>query len=483
MEKIFIYGAGNYCASVVSRLIIDYEIIGIVDKDRKKQGNILFGRYCINGVEALLSMECAYIVVSVRNYFEDIKKELLDMGIPIEKIKNYDEMYDVVDPLDILNRGEDIEKNKKKYSVFQNRMFYSKVYDEYKGNIRTESLDIAFIVPEPQRQSGGHRNIYRAIHYLYRKGHRITVYYTDCAVHADIVKYRINEWFYDMGDIPFLCYDGSMGKHDACVATWWKTAYAMMDNRNNFKQMFHFVQDNEASFYSMSSNAILAENTYKQDYKYICSGPWMAAFLQNKYHARADYFQFPVNKKIYNMDTHRTKKNRNIIFFAKPEMPRRCYEIGIAALAEVHRRMPEVEIILFGSNRVEKAPFPVTKAGILPTLAELAELYRNADLGIVFSPTNPSLVPYEMMHCGCPVADMNLEYALSKYGDDENNVFLLDTRPERMGVQICEIMQNAELMREKREHAYNWAVKEFPTEDEMGEIIEKIIADEMKIGK
>ena len=38
-------------------------------------------------------------------------------------------------------------------------------------------------------------------------------------------------------------------------------------------------------------------------------------------------------------------------------------------------------------------------------------------------------------------------------------------------------------MREKREHAYNWAVKEFPTEDEMGEIIEKIIADEMKIGK
>ena len=89
---------------------------------------------------------------------------------------------------------------------------------------------------------------------------------------------------------------------------------------------------------------------------------------------------------------------------------------------------------MYGSNHIdqETIPFTATVKKMLPTLHDLADLYRNATLGIVFSTTNPSLVPYEMMACGCPVADLDANNALAKYGDDINNVFLFNTYPKKI---------------------------------------------------
>lgn len=363
----------------------------------------------------------------------------------------------------------------------QDDEFYQKVYNKVPNeHIDSNHLDIAFIVPDPIKGSGGHRNIYRAVKFLKNSGHDLTVYYINTKLNARTVKKQVTDWFYDMLDIPFICYDGTLGYHDICVATWWETVYAMLDNIDKIKVPFNMVQDYEPAFYPMSSQAILAENTYKQDFMYICSGPWVKAFLNNKYNSRAEYFQFPVNRNVYNECKERTKRNRNIIFFAKPEMYRRCYEIGIQALEEFHKLKPEVEIILYGSNNVGELPFPATKLGILPTIEDLAELYRNADLGIVFSTTNPSLVPYEMMHCGCPVVDLDVEYAIEKYGGNMDNVFLFDPRPKTLGKQISEIIYDDIKLNKKKESALKWVLDEFPSEDEMGKIVENIIKTEIK---
>lgn len=128
-------------------------------------------------------------------------------------------------------------------------------------------------------------------------------------------------------------------------------------------------------------------------------------------------------------------------------MPRRCYELGIRALAIVKERRPDIEIILYGSNNVTWIPCEVTQKGVLPSISDLAQLYRNADLGMVFSTTNPSLVPYEMMLCGCPVVDVDMEQAIMKYGNNSDNVFLFETEPERMAEQILEIIDDEVLLR------------------------------------
>lgn len=385
-----------------------------------------------------------------------------------------------INPFAVASKIED-EKTINTIEKAQNAEFYRCVYSKKPNEVpNIKCLDIAFIVPDPIKGSGGHRNIYRAVKFLKKSGHNLTVYYINTKLDATTVKQQVTDWFYDMGDIPFICYDGTMGYHDVCVATWWETAYAMLDNSDKIKYKFNMVQDYEPSFYPMSSQAILAENTYKQDFMYICSGPWVKAFLNNKYNARAEYFQFPVDRSVYHCNKERIKKNRNIIFFAKPEMYRRCYEIGIEALQELHRLDPELEIILFGSNNVGDVPFPATKLGILPTIDDLADLYRNADMGVVFSTTNPSLVPYEMMHCGCPVVDLDVDLALSKYGNNENNILLCDPRPKLMAKQIYDALHSQDLLRTKRESALEWVHKEFPSEDEMGEIVENIIIQEVK---
>lgn len=375
-------------------------------------------------------------------------------------------------------------KKKLGYIAPQN-VDFSKCSKPNKKNINLNQLDIAFIVPQPIKGSGGHRNIFRAIKYLHQFGHKLAVYYCQTNEDPSVIKKQVSEWFYDMEDIPFYCYNGKIGYHDVGVATWWKTAYYLDENRDKVKYAFYFVQDQESLFSSMGSNYILAENSYKLGFTHICSGPWCTEFLKKKFKAEANFFQFPVDKAIYNTNFTRTKKNKNIIFFAKPEMPRRCYEIGVEALKYFHQYCPDVEIILFGSNNVKKEdlPFPATCKGLLPTLYDLAELYRNADLGIVFSTTNPSLVPYEMMSCGCPVCDLELENALSKYGYEKNNIFLLNPLPKEMGKQLSLLIKKTDDLKQHSVSGCNFVSNNFPSELEMAKLVEFFIKEKISKGK
>jgi hypothetical protein len=249
----------------------------------------------------------------------------------------------------------------------------------------------------------------------------------------------------------------------------------MMQHKDKIRYPFYFVQDYEPMFAPMGTEYILAGNTYRMGLTCICSGPWPARILRNRFNAEADFFRFPVDKTVYNTNIKRIKTKRNIIFFAKPEMPRRCYELGIMALKLVKEKLPEVEIILFGSDKInsESIPFEHTKLGLLPSISDLAKLYRNADLGMVFSTTNPSLVPYEMMACQLAVADIRLEDSIVKY-DSEENVYLLNPVPEVMAMEIVEIMGNDKDRQKKAVNGRNY-VRSFPDEDSMARRIEDLI--------
>ena len=347
-------------------------------------------------------------------------------------------------------------------------------------------LRVSFVVPEPIKGSGGHRNIYRAVKFLRDRGHIVTVYYTQTNEPPQKVKDKVSEWFYDMHDVEYRRYVGAIRKSDAAVATWWETAYAVNNNLDNIRFPFYMVQDFEPSFYPICSSYILAENTYRLGFSHICSGQWCSDFLQRRYGAEADFFQFPVNTDVYNTKDHkRTKAEKNIIFFAKPEMNRRCYEIGIMALEEFSRMRPDVEIQLWGSNNLDakSLPFKATFLGLLPTINDLADLYANADLGIVFSTTNPSLVPYEMLSCGCPVVDLDLEGAAFKYGGSEDRVFLFSPEPKKMARQIAEIIDNKELLESKAVAGAEWVRDTFPTEDEMGQIFCDAMVNKIRTGR
>lgn len=454
--KVVVYAAGNVGKSFVNQILATKycEIVAWVDSNYEYYQSLGFDVIEPKNIQQL---EYDYIVIAVdnRNTANQIYKFLVDTKVSSEKIWS---------PF-----GKYIESDLELGHNFQTPF-----------NI--EHMKIAFFLPEVIKGGGGHRNIFRVISHMADKGHKIDVYYTDSNEEPDTVKNNVSTWFYDMRNVRFIRYEGKVGYYDAGIATWWETAYIVKNNVSHFKKIFYFVQDFEPYFYPMSSEYFLAENTYKFGFYHICSGAWCKKMLVEKYKANATSFQFPIDRTIYNQNYKRTKINKNIVFFAKPEMSRRCFKIGIDALKILKEKRSDIEIILYGSKQLSKkqVPFEATILNLLPTIKDLAVLYANADLGIVFSTTNPSLVPYEMMSCGCPVVDMDVENALSKYGDNENNVFLVDPLPETFAKQLEDIIDDNEKRELIRKSAKGWVAKEFPTETEMKEFVEKIIVEEMR---
>lgn len=372
------------------------------------------------------------------------------------------------------------------YGVIPANMDWNAVEErarKHAGEFHSLSLDrmrIAWIIPGLPMNSGGHRNILRAAYQLENFGHEIELYFTGENSSAAELSQRVHRHFYPIRGRCFP-YSGSMGVNDVIFATHWSTVEHALRHKASTREIMYFVQDFEPYFVAMSSEFIMAENTYKQGLYHITSGPWCEVFLKRDYNAEADHFVFPVDKNTY-YPRPRKETKPHIVFFAKPEIPRRCYELGLAALKAFHACwQQDVKITFFGSKNVDpkSVPFPFEYLSVVPTIDDLAALYSDADLGLVFSTTNPSLVPYEMMACGLPVVDLDRGDNIYNYGNRRDIAFLGDPRPEIMGRQMAELLMNKEQLRQRREKGLEF-VAGFPSEEEMGKRVETLIRERMK---
>ena len=88
-----------------------------------------------------------------------------------------------------------------------------------------------------------------------------------------------------------------------------------------------------------------------------------------------------------------------MLFYAKPDTPRRAFELGVLALSILTPQRPDLTIHLYGS-RVPYLPFRHVDHGILRPEA-LNKIYNACFAGLSLSMTNVSLVPHEMLSAGC----------------------------------------------------------------------------------
>ena len=344
--------------------------------------------------------------------------------------------------------------------------------------LTSNPLRIAWVVPDLIIGGGGHRNILRTAYYLSQFGHQISLYFIGTNKDPEVIKREIKKHFYPL-DCPVYLFENNIHSVDVVFATHWSTVSSALTAKEKTLVMY-FVQDYEPFFSPMSSEYILAENTYRMGLYHITSGPWCENILKRDFNADADHFKFSVDRSIYYPRT-RTKHNKNIIFFAKPEMPRRCFDLGIMTLNEFHRLRPEVEIIMFGSNEAahRSYKFPVTILGVLPTLENLAKIYSNADVGLVFSTTNPSLIPYEMMACGLPVVDLDRGHNSFNYDNRSDIVLLANPLPEKMAIEISQLIGDDAELELRRKNGLEF-VAEFPSEEAMVKSIESLILSRVK---
>ena len=302
----------------------------------------------------------------------------------------------------------------------------------------------------------------------------MTLYFTQTSKSPDELCTLLHEHFYPFkGSVRLV--DGRFRPADVLMATHWSTVDVALQARDQVREVMYFVQDFEPAFAPMGSEYVMAENTYRHGLYCVTSGPWCEVYLKANYGVEADHFKFPIDRDTYH-PRPRTKSTPSIVFFAKPEMPRRCFELGAAALREVKAQRPDVEILMFGSPQVRQQAldYPVTVLKIVPTINDLAQMYSNADIGVVFSTTNPSLVPYEMMACGLPVIDLGRPGNEVNYDGRQDIALLADPRPSVMARQMLTLLDDLPARKQRSDAGIEFTAG-FPTEEQMAQRVEQLI--------
>jgi glycosyltransferase involved in cell wall biosynthesis len=346
-------------------------------------------------------------------------------------------------------------------------------------------LRIAWVIPQPFEASGGHRNIFRAVRYLSEFGH-------SCSIHVlpdnhrfstgqEIREFIADEFFDVKADEVFHGVD-NITDCDVLVCTYWTTAYVVKDNAQKAPLHVYFLQDYEPMFFPMGTDYVRACETYRFGFYPLTSGPWPLRMLEKEWGIKdGAFFRFPVDRDIYYpAPSTRSNIRKRIVYFARPDMPRRCYPLGVSALELVKHERPDIEVVFYGdkSEKFQHVPFDFTNVGMTPQISDLGELYRSADVGVCFSTTNPSLVPFEMMACGLPVVDLDVNGNEVSYGGREN-CMLAAASPRDIADKIYAVLDDplkaSDLSRRGIEYAEG-----FPTEIEMVRLIEHHIVEEFE---
>lgn len=339
-----------------------------------------------------------------------------------------------------------------------------------------QPLTIGWIVPGLIIGGGGHRNILRAAYHLERFGHDVRLYFSDTDLSDQDLRAQVQTHFYPFQG-PIARFRGQVAGEAILMATHWSTVALAESVQSSVGEILYFVQDFEPAFYPMGSEYILAENTYRKGLYAITSGPWCAQILRRDYGMEADSFQFPVDRNVYRPEAANGEpRSKRVLFFAKPEMPRRCFDIGTLALREFNRLKPDHEILFFGSGSARNHPqrYPVTYLDVVPTLHDLARLYATSAAGLVFSTTNPSLVPYEMMACGLPVVDIDRPGNAVNYDGRTDIAWLADPDPVKMAHSLARLLDDPAELALRGARGTEFAAT-FPTEEDMARRVEALI--------
>ncbi|MBZ0104054.1 MAG: glycosyltransferase family 4 protein [Sulfuricella denitrificans] len=308
---------------------------------------------------------------------------------------------------------------------------------------RVDSGTINWVIPSFEIGSGGHLNIFRMIWGLEKLGFRSRIHIVgECrypdgeAARAVIIKHFVPlAASVEIGEETLLPAEFTM-------ATSWTTAYTVRRFGRTLHKLY-FIQDMEPWFTARGSEYVFAEATYNFGFTGITAGDWLAGLMKEKYGMRAYPFGFSCEHEMYHARP-RQPGPRKVFFYARHVTPRRGFELGMLALKRVHELLPDVEFLLAGWDMsAYEIPFPHVDAGVA-ALDDLPGLYAQCDVALVISLTNLSLLPLEIMACGCPVVSNhgpNVEWLLK----DRENAILAAPLPEALAEALIEMLENRSL--------------------------------------
>ena len=259
-----------------------------------------------------------------------------------------------------------------------------------------EPLSIGWLITAPGPASGGHTTIFRFVEALEKAGHRCVLFvYDGQGGAASSYEELIHTWWPRV-QAPIRDLRNGIAGMDAYVATAWATAHVLAKYDDVPGKRFYLAQDFEPYFYPRGSAYELAEDTYRFGFTPITVGHMVAEELRDRFGVSPVVAEFGCDTERYRV-TNRQDRD-GVVFYAKPGIARRGYEMGVLALQRLSQRRPDIQIHTFGIE-AHHLPFPAAVHAHL-TPEDLNGLYNQCAAGLALSFTNISLIANELLAAG-----------------------------------------------------------------------------------
>jgi glycosyltransferase involved in cell wall biosynthesis len=325
---------------------------------------------------------------------------------------------------------------------------------------------VAFILRAPIAQTGGgYKKIFELAYYLAEQGHVVNLYVEPIAHLTGFTTEQVRDFCEkNFGKSKAIIHCGHEGilESDVAIATNWPTAY-VVDKLVNTRFKAYFVQDYEPYFYEPEEDCFArAEATYDLPLGIICIGKYLANVLSQRNRIEYPYIDFSLHEaflaKEPRLERH-SYSNRvdSILFFARPNLPRRNFTVGVEALKQLHQQNSEVRIKLYGMEEGLELPFPYENLGVL-TPYETAEAMRSSDIHLSFSLTNISTVVFEAMACGCATVEADVPPVRGMV-ENGKNCLLAEPNAPSVFDTLMNLIKNPQLRREIAIAGYESAKK------------------------
>jgi glycosyltransferase involved in cell wall biosynthesis len=300
------------------------------------------------------------------------------------------------------------------------------------------------------RNSGGYRNIFRIADELGARGHVQRLLVNPVAhlsgLPEEKVREFVDETFGRPANAEIVLGHSDIKAADVSIATFWTTALTAADHtRSLFKA--YFIQDFEPEFYEQGDPLYTeAAKTYELPLRHICLGKHLADRMTELTGLPAEIVDFGLDPHFrLTIPPEERGQPVRVLFFARPSLRRRGYELGIEALRLVKEAQPEVDIVFFGasSDELGAIPFEMRNLGILDA-PRVAEAMNASHVLVTLSLTNISNVPLEGMACGCAVVDLDLP-SVANMVESGRNCLLAHIRPDAIARSVTALIENREL--------------------------------------
>lgn len=291
---------------------------------------------------------------------------------------------------------------------------------------------------------GGHLTIFRFAHFLSQMGHHNYIYiYNDNGRNFDAKVLKATLDIALPGNTLTVITSPKnipVAPHLA-FATTWQSAYEVIKYSLDAKK-FYFMQDYESYFYAFGTQSLQANASYQLGFHGITGGTWLKKCYES-HGGTADNYIFSVDPKCFYARPDIGSQIKRLFFYGRPSTERRAYELGIRTLEAIHKKYPDIEIVIAGLDGLDGLSFPAKLLGNL-SLAETGNLYRTCDVGFALSATNLSYLPVELMACGVPVitnSGPNVEW----FCQNLENSMVCDPLPSSFVAALDELINSEEL--------------------------------------